>query len=220
MCKPRIRETAPQMPFEGETIRLDRRAVAVKHLEQHQQPRQQTGAGHCRAGWWWHWLIWPLFGLGKWLAPLPVLDGPEAIRRIRERVSDARILVLTTYATDEFIFKALRAGAQGYLLKDASGDELMAAIRAVHQGQTLLAPVVAARLVIGVSAGAPEPLTSRELEVLRLLGEGRSNSEIAAALGIAVRTTKVHVQNILAKLGAANRTEAVSIALRQQLMSL
>jgi DNA-binding NarL/FixJ family response regulator len=151
---------------------------------------------------------------------MPVLDGPEATRQIRERTPDARILVLTTYATDEFIFKALRAGAQGYLLKDASGDELMAAIRAVHQGQTLLAPVVAARLVVGMSAGGPEPLTPRELEVLQLLGQGRSNNEIAMALGIAPRTTKVHVQNILAKLGATNRTEAVSIAVRQQLISL
>lgn len=151
---------------------------------------------------------------------MPVLDGPEATRRIRERVPDARILVLTTYATDEFIFKALRAGAQGYLLKDASGDELMAAVRAVHQGQTLLAPVVAARLVVGVSTGGPELLTPRELEVLQLLGQGRSNNEIAVALGIAPRTAKVHVQNILAKLGATNRTEAVSIALRQQLISL
>jgi DNA-binding NarL/FixJ family response regulator len=151
---------------------------------------------------------------------MPVLDGSEATRRIREQFPDARILVLTTYATDEFIFKALRAGAQGYLLKDASADELLHAIRAIHQGQTLLAPTVAARLVMGVSAGGPESLTPRELEVLTLMGQGHSNNEIAVQLGIAPRTTKVHVQNILGKLGATNRTEAVSIAVRHKLISL
>ncbi|HEY0606993.1 MAG TPA: response regulator transcription factor [Herpetosiphonaceae bacterium] len=151
---------------------------------------------------------------------MPVLDGAEATRQIRAHFPDARILVLTTYATDEFIFKALRAGAQGYLLKDASADELLGAIQAIHQGQTLLAPAVAARLVVGVSAGTPEALTPRELEVLTLMGQGRSNNEIAVTLGIAPRTTKVHVQNILGKLGATNRTEAVSIAVRQNLISL
>jgi DNA-binding NarL/FixJ family response regulator len=151
---------------------------------------------------------------------MPVMDGPEATRRIRELSPAARILVLTTYATDEFIFKALRAGAQGYLLKDASVDELLGAIRSVYAGQTLLAPAVAARLVVGVSAGGPDSLTARELEVLKLIGQGRSNGEIAASLSIAPRTAKVHVQNILSKLGATNRTEAVSIAVKQSLISL
>jgi NarL family two-component system response regulator LiaR len=158
---------------------------------------------------------------------MPVMDGPEATRRIRELSPDARILVLTTYATDEFIFKALRAGAQGYLLKDASANQLIGAIHSVHAGQTLLAPAVAARLVIGVSAGGPVGaysnaplLTPRELEVLTLIGQGRSNGEIAAMLVIAPRTAKVHVQNILSKLGATNRTEAVSLAVKQKLISL
>ena len=158
---------------------------------------------------------------------MPVMDGPEATRRIRELSPDARILVLTTYATDEFIFKALRAGAQGYLLKDASANELLGAIHSVHAGQTLLAPAVAARLVIGVSAGGSVGaysntplLTPRELEVLTLIGQGRSNGEIAAMLSIAPRTAKVHVQNILSKLGATNRTEAVSLAVKQRLISL
>ena len=151
---------------------------------------------------------------------MPVMDGPEATRRIRELSPDARILVLTTYATDEFIFKALRAGAKGYLLQDASVDELLGAIRSVHAGQTLLAPAVAARLVVGVSTGPAEALTPRELEVLTLIGQGRSNGEIAALLAIAPRTAKVHVQNILGKLGATNRTEAVSIAVKQKLISL
>ena len=151
---------------------------------------------------------------------MPLVDGAEATRRIREQAPEAHILVLTTYATDEFIFKALRAGAQGYVLKDASADELLAAIQAVYHGQTWLAPAVAARLVAGVSAGAPEPLTPRELEVLALMGKGASNNEIAATLDITPRTTKVHVQNILGKLGATNRTEAVSIAVRQKLLTL
>ena len=151
---------------------------------------------------------------------MPIVDGPEATRRIRAQWPDARILVLTTYATDEFIFKALRAGARGYMLKDASTDELLEAIRSIHQGRTLLAPEVAERLVAGVSLGAPEPLTPRELEVLTLLGQGRSNNEIAETLIITPRTVKVHVQNILSKLGASNRTEAVSIAARQKLISL
>jgi two-component system, NarL family, response regulator LiaR len=151
---------------------------------------------------------------------MPVIDGPEATRRIREQSPDARILVLTTYATDEFIFKALRAGAQGYLLKDASANELLGAIHSIHAGQTLLAPAVAARLVMGVSAGGQESLTPRELEVLTLLGQGRSNGEIAVMLAIAPRTAKVHVQNILSKLGATNRTEAVSLAVKQRLISL
>lgn len=151
---------------------------------------------------------------------MPVVDGAEATRRIRELDPDARILVLTTYATDEFIWKALRAGAKGYLLKDASADELLGAIATVSSGGTTLAPSIAARLVAGVSGDRPEPLTPRELEVLQLMGQGRSNNEIAAALGTAPRTAKVHVQNILSKLHATNRTEAVSIALRQNLISL
>lgn len=151
---------------------------------------------------------------------MPIADGAEATQRIRAHAPEAKILVLTTYATDEFIFKALRAGARGYLLKDASADELMAAVRAVHAGQTQLSPAVAARLVAGVGGAGPEPLTPRELEVLTLIGQGHSNGEIAEQLVIAPRTAKVHVQNILAKLGASNRTEAVSIAVRQQLISL
>lgn len=151
---------------------------------------------------------------------MPVMDGAEATRRIRAIDGAARVLVLTTYATDEFIFAALRAGARGYLLKDASAAELIAGVRAVYAGQTQLSPEVAARLVAGVGGGVPEPLTARELEVLTLLGQGRSNESIARALGIAPRTVKVHVQNILGKLGAGNRTEAVAIAVRQRLISL
>lgn len=151
---------------------------------------------------------------------MPGVDGAEATRRIKAVDPGACVLVLTTYATDEFIFTALRAGARGYLLKDASAAELVAAIGAVHAGQTQLSPAVAARLVAGVGGGGPEPLTPRELEVLQLVGQGQSNDQIALRLGIAPRTVKVHVQNILGKLGAANRTEAVTIAVRQRLISI
>jgi two-component system, NarL family, response regulator LiaR len=151
---------------------------------------------------------------------MPVMDGPAATSHIRALDPAARILVLTTYATDEFIFKALRAGARGYLLKDASSEELLAAIRTVYAGQTQLAPAVAARLVAGVGGAGPEPLTPREIEVLVLMGRGYSNSEIADALAIALRTVKVHVQNIMGKLDATNRTEAVSIAVRRGLITL
>ncbi len=151
---------------------------------------------------------------------MPVLDGPAATRQIVALEPGAGILVLTTYATDEFIFQALRAGARGYLLKDASAEELLAAIRAVAGGQTQLAPEVAARLVAGVNSGKPEALTPRELEVLTLLGKGYSNAEIATVLTITPRTAKVHVQNILSKLDVTNRTEAVGVALRRKLISL
>lgn len=151
---------------------------------------------------------------------MPGMDGAEATRRIRALDPQARVLVLTTYATDEFIFAALRAGAKGYLLKDASADELIAAIQAVYAGQTQLSPAVAARLVAGVGGGGPEPLTARELDVLTLIGRGQSNDAIAVALNISPRTVKVHVQNILGKLNAANRTEAVAIAVRQGVLSL
>lgn len=151
---------------------------------------------------------------------LPGIDGAETTRRIRDQYPTARILVLTTYATDEFIFAALRAGAQGYLLKDASAAELTAALRAVYTGQTQLSPEVAARLVAGIGGAGPEPLTPRELEVLSLIGRGYSNDMIAATLQIAPRTVKVHVQNLLGKLSAANRTEAVTIGLRRGLITL
>ncbi len=143
---------------------------------------------------------------------MPVVDGAEATRRIREIDPDARILVLTTYATDEFIWKALRSGAKGYLLKDASADELLDAIATVSSGGTTLAPSVAARLVAGVSGDRPEPLTPRELEVLALLVHGRSNQAIADELVVAVGTVKRHVNSILGKLQAQSRLEAVTRA--------
>lgn len=146
---------------------------------------------------------------------MPEVDGPEATRQICAADPQARVLVLTTYATDEFIFTALKAGACGYLLKDTSADQLVAAIKAVQRGETQLSPQIAARLVHGLSQGRPESLSSREIEVLRLVAEGQSNSLIAEALSITPRTVKAHVQNILGKLGANNRAEAVRLALQQ-----
>jgi|HigsolmetaAR202D_1030399.scaffolds.fasta_scaffold00538_7 Response regulator containing a CheY-like receiver domain and an HTH DNA-binding domain len=146
---------------------------------------------------------------------MPEIDGPEATRQIRAADPQARVLVLTTYATDEFIFTALKAGASGYLLKDTSADQLVAAIKAVQRGETQLSPQIASRLVHGISQGRPEPLSSREIEVLRLVADGLNNIMIAEALSITPRTVKAHVQNILAKLGANNRAEAVRLALQQ-----
>jgi NarL family two-component system response regulator LiaR len=146
---------------------------------------------------------------------MPEVDGPEATRQICAADPQARVLVLTTYATDEFIFTALKAGACGYLLKDTSADQLVAAIKAVQRGETQLSPQIAARLVQGVSQGRPEPLSSREVEVLRLVADGQNNTMIAEALSITPRTVKAHVQNILGKLGANNRAEAVRLALQQ-----
>lgn len=146
---------------------------------------------------------------------MPEVDGPEATRQICAADPQARVLVLTTYATDEFIFTALKAGACGYLLKDTSADQLVAAIKAVQRGETQLSPQIAARLVHGVSQGRPEPLSSREVEVLRLVADGQNNTMIADALSITPRTVKAHVQNILGKLGANNRAEAVRLALQQ-----
>jgi NarL family two-component system response regulator LiaR len=146
---------------------------------------------------------------------MPEVDGPEATRQICAADPHARVLVLTTYATDEFIFTALKAGACGYLLKDTSADQLVAAIKAVQRGETQLSPQIAARLVQGLSQGRPEPLSSREVEVLRLVADGQNNTMIADALSITPRTVKAHVQNILGKLGANNRAEAVRLALQQ-----
>src|SRR6266516_2145798 len=156
---------------------------------------------------------------------LPELDGVAALRAIRAADPAARVIIFTAFDTDERILGAVQAGAQGYLLKGAPREELFQAIRVVHQGGSLLQPVVAARLMRQVSAAAtapdlPEALTERELEVLRLLAKGRQNKEIANELVISERTVKFHVSAILAKLGVGNRTEAVSRAAQVGLAEL
>lgn len=154
---------------------------------------------------------------------MPGLDGVAATREIAGR-GGVRVVVLTTYADDESIFPALRAGAAGYLTKDASAEEIEAAIRAVHRGQTWLDPTVQARLVSAVSAGVPdEParpsakppdnLTPRETEVLSLIGEGLSNGEIGERLFLGQATVKTHVNRIFAKIGTQSRAQAVRYAI-------
>jgi DNA-binding NarL/FixJ family response regulator len=158
---------------------------------------------------------------------LPELDGVQVLEQLRTRCPEVHAIVFTAFDTDERILSALRAGAQGYLLKGAPRDELFRAIRVVHAGGSLLQPVVTARLLRHVGgeaedapAPAPEALTEREREVLGLLAQGRSNKEIAAALTITERTVKFHVSAILGKLGASNRTEAVTLAMQRGLVTL
>ena len=158
---------------------------------------------------------------------MPVLDGIAAIRRLRAEQPGVRVLALTTFDDDEDVFAALRAGAVGYLLKDVSGDRLVEALLAAARGESVLQPSVAARVVARFAElpdDAPPrpqplvvPLSDRELEVLRLLADGGSNREIAAALFLAEGTVKNHVTNVLAKLGARDRTQA---ALRGRALGL
>lgn len=158
---------------------------------------------------------------------MPVLDGIAATRRLRADQPDVRVLALTTFDDDEEVFAALRAGAVGYLLKDVSSEGLVEAVRAAARGESALEPSVAAKVVARFAelddtvAPAPQPLvvplTDRELEVVGLMAQGRSNREIAAALFLAEGTVKNHVTNVLAKLEARDRTQA---ALRARALGL
>ncbi len=154
---------------------------------------------------------------------MPELDGVGALQQLQESSLETRAIVFTAFDTDERILEAVKAGAQGYLLKGAPRDELFKAIRVVHAGGSLLQPVVASKLLRQVShqdTTQVETLTPRELEVLHLLARGRQNKEIAAELVISERTVKFHVSSIMGKLGAGNRTEAVTIAAQQGLIEL
>ncbi|MDX2163601.1 MAG: response regulator transcription factor [bacterium] len=156
---------------------------------------------------------------------MPQVDGIEAIRRIVEAQPTARILVLTSFATDDKLFPAIKAGALGYLLKDSRPEDLIRAIRQVYQGESSLHPAIARR-VLQELANPPkqtpttDPLTARELEVLRLIARGLNNDEIARTLVISEPTTRTHVSNILSKLQLASRTQAALYALREGLASL
>jgi len=148
---------------------------------------------------------------------LPVLGGVEAIEEIRHANPNARVIVLTTFDGDENIYRALQAGARGYLLKDMFGEELMDAIRAVHAGKTRIPAVVAQRLAERMRG--PE-LTSREMDVLRLIVGGKSNKEIGGALHISEATVKTHINNLLGKLGVSDRTQAATTAIQRGIVEL
>ncbi len=153
---------------------------------------------------------------------MPEMDGVEAIRRLRATAPQVCVVVFTAFDTDERILDAVRAGAQGYLLKGAPREDIFNAIRVVHAGGSLLQPLVASRLLQQVRQEPDSPplprFTPREQDVLRLLAQGLQNKEIAAALTISERTVKFHVSTILEKLGAGNRTEAVALATQQGLV--
>ncbi|MER8153574.1 response regulator transcription factor [Streptomyces sp. NPDC094472] len=170
---------------------------------------------------------------------MPVLDGVAATAALRERVPGSAVLVLTTYVDDDSVFPALRAGARGYLTKDADDDEVETAIRHVHAGRTWLDPVVQARLVAALQPGQaaptatpphppgsarrgadplPDGLTPREAEVLALIAQGLSNAEICARLVVGQATVKTHINRIFAKIGATDRAQAVGYAYRNDLV--
>lgn len=148
---------------------------------------------------------------------MPVLNGIEAIIGIRNEFPNARIIVLTTYAGDVQVVRALKAGARGYVLKGHVCRELLDTIRAVHAGQKRIPPEVAAELA---DHAADDGLSSREIDVLRLIAAGNANKEIGAQLSIGEETVKSHVTNILAKLGANDRTHAVTLALKRGIIEL
>jgi two-component system, NarL family, response regulator LiaR len=156
---------------------------------------------------------------------MPRMDGIEATRKITEAHPEVKVLVLTSFAADDKVFPAVKAGALGYLLKDSSPEELVEAIHRVHRGEPSLEPDIARKVLQelshpGKEKPASDPLTERELEVLRLISQGLSNKEIASKLFIAEYTVRTHVSNILSKLHLASRTQAALHALRSGLASL
>jgi DNA-binding NarL/FixJ family response regulator len=152
---------------------------------------------------------------------MPVMDGISAIQAIRQTMMDVEVIALTSVLEDASVIGAVRAGAIGYLLKDTKADELCRSIKAAAAGQVQLSPQAAARLMHEVRAPeAPQTLTERETEVLRLLAEGKANKEIALALNISETTVKTHVSNILMKLGVPSRTQAALYAVRIGLVTI
>ena len=155
---------------------------------------------------------------------MPVMDGIEATRQITSRRPGARILVLTSFAADNKVFPAIKAGAFGYLLKDSSPEELIRAIHQVHRGEPALHPTIARKLLQEIAQPpdlppAPEALTARELVVLRHIAQGMSNQEIADELIVSEPTVRAHVSHILSKLHLASRTQAALYAVHEGLTS-
>ena len=148
---------------------------------------------------------------------MPEMSGVAAIDAIRAEDDQALIIILTTYDSDEDVYRAMRAGAKAYVLKDAHREELLECIRCVCRGQMFVSPEVATKLASRISE---EELTNRELEILTLLAEGKSNKLIARELNISEGTVKTHVKSILEKLDATSRTEAVAVAARRGLITL
>jgi two-component system, NarL family, response regulator LiaR len=156
---------------------------------------------------------------------MPRMDGIEAIQKILEHDPKMRILALTSFAADDKVFPAIKAGASGYLLKDSDPEELITAIRQVHRGEPFLHPSIARRVIEELSHPAkrpptPDPLTQRELEVLHLVAQGLSNQEISGQLMIGEATVRTHISNILSKLHLANRVQVALYALKEGLLSL
>ncbi|SIO12721.1 response regulator [Halodesulfovibrio marinisediminis] len=157
---------------------------------------------------------------------MPVMDGIQAIQEIRDRKLTGKIIVLTSFATDDKVFPAIKSGAMGYLLKDSAPEELLHAIRKVHNGEPSLAPDIARKLLAELALPdeakepTPEPLTPREVDILRLVAQGLSNKTIAEKVFVSEATVRTHMTNILSKLHLANRVQATLYALREGLASL
>jgi NarL family two-component system response regulator LiaR len=156
---------------------------------------------------------------------MPNVDGIEAIRQIKARQPDSRILVLTSFAADDKVFPAIKAGALGYLLKESRPSDLIEAIRQVYRGESALHPTIARKVLHELThpparPPTPDPLTEREMDVLRLVAQGLGNQEIATKLHVGNATVRTHVSNILAKLHLANRIQVALYVLREGLVSL
>jgi len=151
---------------------------------------------------------------------MPEMDGVEAITKIKEKYPEVNILVLTTYDTDADIVRAVEAGATGYLLKDAPREELFRAVRGTAKGETVLAPVVAARLMGKVRDHGEQALSSREIDVLMLVARGASNQDVGEKLHVSTATVKSHLIQIYQKLGVSDRTAAVTTAIERGIIRL
>jgi len=156
---------------------------------------------------------------------MPEMDGVHAIKQIVEEFPNTKILVMTSFATDDMVFPAIKSGALGYLLKDSTPEELIGAIRQVHQGEPSLHPKIARKVLMEISnptvnTPSVDPLTEREMGVLKSIAKGMSNQEIGLALSISETTVRTHVSRILSKLHLASRTQAALYALKEGLANL